>query len=67
MEDVERFNELRNRLNQNLNESLKAFEKQLDETRIQREKELLNAMEKALNEGNLSEAYRCQLMLEIWG
>ncbi|KYK31346.1 MAG: hypothetical protein AYK23_03605 [Candidatus Proteinoplasmatales archaeon SG8-5] len=69
MEYRVRFEKLCKQLDRQLCESLSDHkgDDMLSNSKKQNEKELLDAMEKAIEEGNLKDAMRYQFMLEILG
>jgi hypothetical protein len=67
MEYRVRFEKLCRRLDDQICEAIAQNEMNFKDYKKQNEKELLDAMEKAIDQGNLKDAMRYQFMLEILG
>jgi hypothetical protein len=67
MEYKVRFNKLCKQLDEQMCELHHNTEVRKNDSKRQKEKELLDAMEKAIEKGNLMDAYRYQIILEILG
>lgn len=63
----ERYDKLCKRLDQEINERIKFYETKIDKEKKQRQNDLLDDMEKAIDDGNFMEANRIRIMLEIYG